>query len=176
MNYFAQAIGFVGMLFAFISFQRNNNKGILFFQIMATTAFIFHFLLLGAYTGAMMNLLGALRNIVFFYKEKKWASKRYWLYLFNVLYIVCGIMTWKGLYSLLPMVAMVVSTIGLWLNNPRHTRFLVFPSSPCWLVYNIITNSIAGIFTEIFVLCSLTIGIIRFDIIKSGNKGRTEKV
>ncbi len=167
--YVGQAVGIIGLIFAAISFQKNSNKGILQFQILAALTFFVHFILLGAFTGAFMNLIGAARNVVFYNHEKSWAKSRLWLVLFIGVYITVGIMTWKDGYSILPIVAMSLSSIGLWIKNPKLTRFIVLPSSPCWLVYNIATFSIAGILTETFVLSSLIIAVIRFDILKQNN-------
>ena len=81
-NFITQAIGFVGLFFAFISFQKKQRGGILFFQILASAFYFFHFLLLGAYTGSVMNLIGAFRNYIFYNREKAWAGKLFWFYLF----------------------------------------------------------------------------------------------
>ena len=63
--YIGQGIGIIGLLFAVISFQKNSSKGILLFQILASTAFILHFLLIGAYTGSALNFIGVVRNLLF---------------------------------------------------------------------------------------------------------------
>ncbi len=164
--YIAQAVGCLGMVLAFISFQKGNREGIIFFQIMASTVFTLHFTLLGAYTGAVLNLLGILRNVVFLHREKSWANKKIWLYLFLALFIIAGIITYKNIFSLFPMLGMCIASVALWMRNSRHTRFIVIFSSPCWLIYNIVNSSYPGILTESFVLISLSISIIRFDLLK----------
>ena len=168
--YIAQAVGIVGLIFAVISFQKNNNKGILLFQVMAALTFFIHFTLLGAYTGAAMNLIGAARNLVFYNREKRWAQSRYWVAAFIGIYIIVGMLTWKDGFSILPIIAMTLSSVGLWIKNPKFTRLIVLPSSPCWLVYNIVSSSIAGILTETFVVTSLIIAVIRFDILKQAQE------
>lgn len=164
--YIAQAVGLIGMSFAFISFQKNNNKQILLFQTMAAVTFTLHFILLGAFTGAAMNILGASRNIIFYNREKRWANNKLWMYFFILLYVVSGILTWENYYSILPIMAMTLSTIGLWIQEARATRLVVLPSSPCWLIYNIINKSISGVLTETVLLLSLVVAIIRFDVIE----------
>jgi hypothetical protein len=57
------------------------------------------------------------------------------------------------------------------MRNETKIRIITFPSSPCWLVYNIITDSVAGVVTECVVMSSLIIAIIRYDILKKGKKG-----
>jgi hypothetical protein len=51
------------------------------------------------------------------------------------------------------------------LKNPKHIRLLFLPVATGWLIYNIVTFSIAGVLTEIFDLASLLIALLRFDIL-----------
>lgn len=168
--YIAQAVGFVGMIMAFISFQKSNREGIILFQIMASFIFTLHFTLLGTitndYTGAVMNVLGVIRNIIFLHREKSWANNKAWLYIFLLFFIVSGIITYRNIFSLFPVLGMCIASVALWMRNSKHTRFIVIFASPCWLIYNIVNHSIPGVLTESFVLISLTISIIRYDLLK----------
>lgn len=170
LNTIAQIIGIAGLIFAIITFQNNSHKGILFYQIIATIFFTIHFSLIGAFTGAAMNLLGGARNAVFYHRDKKWANSKIWLYIFLTIYIIAGILTWKNIYSILPVTAMVVSTVGVWIKNPKLTRFIVLPTSPCWLIYNLVSSSYAGVLAEIFIFSSIIAAIIRFDFLKKGKE------
>lgn len=155
-------------MLAFISFQQNNSRNILLFQILANSAFVIHFIFLGAPEGAAMNLISLVRNFVFFQKNQKtkWADNQFWLYFFTAITIAAGIITWKGWLSLLPTLGLVLSGIAFYSKNPRTNRLVYFPSSPLWLVYDIVSRSIAGTITEVFSLISLIIAIVRFDIMK----------
>ena len=165
MNYWiAQAIGFVGMTLTIISFQKKQSKGILFFQVLSASAYFFHFLLLGAYTGSIMNIFGAARNVIFYHKDKPWVGHRFWLYLFIAIYIICAVLTWKNIFSLLPLIGMIVGTISFWMKNPKYIRLIMLLSPPCWFTYNLVTGSIPGMITEIFTVISIVVGIIRLDI------------
>jgi hypothetical protein len=71
---------------------------------------------------------------------------------------------------------MLLTTVSSWFQSEKKIRFLTFPSSPCWLVYNVFNGSFAGVITEIFVMSSLIIAIIRFDIKKkNGEKVKQQK-
>ena len=168
MNYWvAQLIGFAGLTFSILSFQQKQRQGILFFQILAALAYFFHFLLLGALTGSVMNLFGAARNVVFYYQEKAWAGKKFWVYLFILIYIVSTIFTWKNGYSIFPLVGMIVGTVGFRMKNPKYTRLIMLVSPPCWFTYNLVSGSIPGMLTEVFNIGSIVVGIIRFDLKKT---------
>ncbi len=174
-TYIIQGIGFVGMTLAVISFQKNTNKGILLFQTLTSAAFATQFILLGAYTGAVMNILGALRNIVFYNRKSKWACKGTF-YAIMLLYVVLGIITYQNYFSILSIVGMLLSTIGFWIVNPKYTRRLSLISSPCFLVYNFASSSIAGVLTEVFVISSVLVAMYKFDYKKLGEKNEKDTI
>ncbi|HBN82826.1 MAG TPA: hypothetical protein DDZ89_03180 [Clostridiales bacterium] len=160
----AQIIGVIALTMAIISFQNNTKKGIIIFQLLAGSIFAIHFALLGAYTGAALNAVSVVRNLIFYQKEKhQWAKHIGWLFFFMAVSVVIGILTWDGIFSLFPTLGMVLGSVGFWVDNPTYVRRITFPVSPLWITYNIATRSYAGIITELFVMTSIIIGMIRFD-------------
>jgi hypothetical protein len=103
---------------------------------------------------------------VFINNDKKWAKTPVWLGVFVVISAVSSVLTWVDWYSFLPAMAMILTTVSYWLKSETKIRLVTFPSSPCWLIYNIITGSVAGIITECIVMSSLIIAIVRYDILK----------
>lgn len=161
-----QIIGFVAMGIIVASYQQKSHKNILTFQMVSGLLFTVHYILLSAYTGAVMNLLGAFRSLVYANRGKKWASSVIWPTIFGVGFLISGILTWDSIFSVFPLIAMLMSSIVLWIEQPKINRIFSLPTSTCWLIYNIKTLSYPGIITEIFVLISIIIGIIRLDIKK----------
>ncbi len=170
LNLIAQIIGFGGTALTIIAYQQNKRKNILLCTVISASLFTVHFILLGAYTGAIMNFFAGLRSLVFMNNTKKWAKSKIWVAVFMIIYTVACIATWDKWYSVLPLIAMLLTTVSNWLQSEKKIRFLTFPNSPCWLIYNILNGSVAGIITEIFVMSSLIIAIIRFDLRKPKNK------
>ncbi|TCL67401.1 inner membrane protein [Hydrogenispora ethanolica] len=162
-DWMIQGIGFVGLILAFVSFQNKQKQGILFYQILASLAYLCHFFLLGAFTGSVMNLLGAVRNGVFYQQDQKGSGGRFWLYFFIAAYIASTVWTWKGYYSLLPMTGMIAGTISFWMKDPKWIRLIMLISPPCWFTYNLLSGSIPGMMTEVFNIISLAAALIRFD-------------
>lgn len=165
-----QIIGFIAMAIIVISYQQKSHKNILSFQMVSGLLFTVHYILLGAYTGAIMNLLGAFRSLVYANRGKKWASAIIWPIIFSIGFLISGILTWKDIYSIFPMIAMLMSSVVLWIEKPKINRAFSIPTSTCWLIYNIKEMSIPGIVTEIFVLSSIIIGIVRLDIKRKEKK------
>ena len=159
-----QVIGFVAMAIIVFSYQQKSHKNILTFQMVSGLLFTVHFLLIGAYTGCVSNLIGALRSLLYANRGKnKFTDFKLWPVIFSVVFTVSGIMTWADIYSVFPIIAMVMSSFVLWIDSPKINRAFSIPTSACWLIYNIANLSYAGIATEIFVLSSIVIGMIRLD-------------
>lgn len=123
-----------------------------------------HFYCLGAYTGAAMNMVDVFRSLVFINRGKKWADNVLWVILFSCLCVVSCIFTWIGPLSILPMSGMILTTVSMWLKDPKWVRRISLPSSPLWITYNALTKSYAGVCTELFVITSIIVGMLRHDV------------
>ena len=68
-DFIAQAMGIVGLVFGSFSFQMKSSKGVLLFQSIGSFFYIINYYMLGAYMGAILNLLAILRSIVYGFRE-----------------------------------------------------------------------------------------------------------
>ncbi len=166
MQIIAQLIGFMGTITYFLVFQMKKRKSILGLNILAGAIFVLHFFLIGAYTGAAMNIVCSLRCVIYYYDDKKWARSKVWLGVFILASIVLGVYTWSDAYSVLPLISMILTSISFWLKRERNIRLLTLPSPPCWMLYNIHNGSISGFLTDTVIFISLLISLFRYDILK----------
>ena len=169
VNIIGQIVGLAALAMVICSFQQNDRKKILFFQIIATSLFTVHFLLLGAYSGAAMNFVCAVRSVIFYDRSKKWVQSPLCPAVFALVSVALGALTWAGPATLLPMMGNVLTSLSFWAKDPKNIRRFTMCASPLWMIYNIIIRSFAGIMTEVFVLSSIFIAMIRFDF-GHGNK------
>lgn len=161
----AQLLGILGTIFAFISFQLKENKKFFILQSLSGCMFALNFLLLGAYTGCMLNFINIFRGAVMLGGKKM--HKAPWLIAIQALYIVATILTYTNIFSVVALVAQLVGTLAMWSRNGKTIRVLqLFCVSPLWLVHNIFVFSIGGIICEVFNLGSIIVSLIRFG--KSG--------
>lgn len=166
-----QGIGFLALFFVILSFQKKDRLSLLLVMLIGLLLFVVHFSLLGAWTGSLMNLIEAGVVFVSFKKETAaWARKVFWPYLFITAYVITGALTYRASSDMLPIVAQIVGAMAVWQKNPRTLRFTMLIPRPLWFIYNAIVGSYAGVLTEALILCSVFVGIIRFDVL-----GRTEK-
>jgi Bacterial inner membrane protein. len=161
----AQGIGFIGMTLGFMAFQQPSKRKILLVQATGALFFAIHFFMLGSPTGMGMNLLGIPRNLVFS-KEHGKKQTTFFTILFVALFAIFGFFTWESPVSLFPIIGMSLSTVVFSFKNPRLVRLCSLPVSLLWLIYNVMSLSIAGILTESFCVISILIAIFRFDLKK----------
>lgn len=174
MDFVAQAFGIIGMIFNIFVFQQRKQSGVLVCQFMAAITFALNYLLLGAMVGGILNLVGALRAVIFYFEEKTRARTLPWLIAFAVLFAVSypltflvfktPISTRSLIIEALPVLAMIIATVALRAGKARVVRSLGLISSPMWLIYNCFSGSIGAIASEILNLISIIVGIIRIDI------------
>lgn len=157
-----QAIGFVGIGLNILAVQFNKHWQMILIKTLGSLAFVIQYILLKAYTGAAMDAIGIIRNVIFIMCVRKDKPTLIWIILFGVITAVIGGLTWEGIVSLCAITAKVLTTVAYGIKNPHTIRIINFPSSCCWLVYNSLHFSLAGIINEIFVLVSLIIAEIRY--------------
>lgn len=178
-----QAIGFVAIAVNIIAVQFNRYGTIIFFKTLGSLLFALHYLLLGAFTGMIMDVIGSIRNIVFSYNVKNNRSNKIPVLFFSLITLIFGITTiiltwnvskivWTDNYklatiimvfiSILSIIAKLISTISYSIKNPHRMRMFNLPSASCWFVYNLITFSIAGVINEVMTIGSIIIAEFRF--------------
>ena len=166
--------GIVGILFNFAIYQQKTRKKLLLTKLGANCFWTLYYAFLSAWSGAAICSIGILRESIFLNNHRKWAKSKLWLLVFVLLSVVSAIFTWKNPYSILPSVASVLSVYSFWKGNPTLTKFLAFPISICFLVYNVVFGSFIGIANEIFVLVSTIIALIKIYRNASSKRNKVE--
>ena len=161
MNMIAQIAGVLGTSMIFISFIARKRRTILLGKFTADILWMIHYLLIGAYSGAALNVLAIGRETVFYNKEKKWASSRFWLYLILALTVTSCLLTWEGALSLLPMIGSCCAVVSYWCTNPLHIRLLAIPAQSLWMIYGGLHGSVPTIVSNIIAMTAIGIGLYR---------------
>ena len=160
----AQILGLTGSLLAFTAVQTGSRRKIIGLQLVCCVLWVVQYVLLGAWTGVLINLLGLARGVVCAYNDRPWARSRLWLALFLACYGAAPLLTWDGPYCLLLGAAMMLTTAALWTRNMRLTRLLFLLNSPPVFAYNLIAGSYTGAAIEVAAFCSFALAVWRFDL------------
>lgn len=170
MEIVIQVIGFLGLLANFLSFQFKTHKNILLFRTINESLFISQYFLLGAFSGAFLNIVGVFRNVIFTKQVAKEKSTTATAIIFSVIFTVFGLLTFDGVKSIMLIFAKVLSTVAYSNKNATVIRVVSFLTHIAYLFYNISVFSLAGAIADGILLVSLIIGIMRFDIIPKFKK------
>lgn len=156
-----QLIGFIGAGFAVASFQSRKHGTIMILKTISEAVFSVQLILLGAFTGVAMNCIGSIRNLVFAGRVSKGKSTKPFIVVFSVITVILGMLTWSGPVSALAITAKLITTCAYGMKNATLVRRFTIPSCLCWVVYNVLIRSFAGILTETFSLISIGVAEIR---------------
>ena len=157
-----QAVGFIGTILFFLSYQCKSNKALFRVQFLSYVFYTTHFLLLGAVTGGISYVLNTLRSFCLGSKHTFLKSKRMCC-IICVLQMLTLALTWAGWFSVLPIAANIAATIGGYTYNARKIRVVgMFVNSPLWIVYNILVGSWAGVLDELVTEASMILSIFRY--------------
>ena len=182
----AQIIGFLAIAMNIIAVQFNTHFKIMLFKSLGSFLFCVQYLLLGAYTGMVMDLVGVIRNFIFANNVKKGKSNKWWIVLFCLITATAGIttiiFTWSAtiktlsrwtentnslttlavIISVISILAKLLSTIGYGFKSPHAIRMINLPTFAMWCVYNFMVFSFAGIASDSMSIISIIIAEIRF--------------
>lgn len=159
-----QILGYVAVVFFFISYQIKDKKGLLIVQTIATGIICLNYLLLFGYTGLILNVICVIRNIAYYFKDKKFLSSRIIPYIFAFIMIILGVLTWEGYYSLFIIIGLAVNTVCLSICNTNQLRVSVIFTCSFIITYNAFVGTIGGIISESMSILSSIIGLIRFHV------------
>ncbi len=162
----ANFVGLAGIICSIIIYQQKSRIGLLVAKLISDVVWFAYYMLIFAYSGAAIAVIGMARELIFINREKKWAKSPLWLALFLALSVASGIVTWKNVYSIFPCVASALAVIGFWIGKPKLSRFLSYPISVSMLIYAISNVAWLAIANEVMSICSSLVGNIRHDFIK----------
>ena len=168
----AQIIGFMGTFIMIIGMQQKTYDRIVLSKILNSFFSSIHYFFLGGYTGMLINFASCFANGVYWYRNKRNKGNLVFQIIFCALFVGLGLMSWHGWISIFVIIAKVLSSVALGINNPRTIRILNLISNPSWLVYNIFMGSYPGMVGDSLITLSVLIAIIRYDILKREEKAR----
>ncbi len=157
---YIQLIGILGFCLLVLSYYKKKTKEIIIYQTVSNFAYFIHYFLLLALPGAFCSLIGILRNILFI---KTNINKKIIFSLMFLLYLTVTIVFYEDLYSIFPIVGNA-SYMGFMVTNNRD-KILIggIINSVMWFSYSIFVSSYSGMITEMILIISNIILLIRLN-------------
>ena len=157
-----QILGLLLSVVGIYVFYAKSRRAILISKLICDIGYCIQQILLNAPTGALIQAIAAFREVVFYHRQsKKWASYRFWLYLFVVLMGISPILTWAGPISLLPAAGSSIAVFAFYCEQPHHTRILGLLATIPWFIYSSILGNYGIAVATGFQIVSAILGLIR---------------
>ena len=128
--------------------------------------FAIQYILLGAWTAAILDGVSVIRNSLYSSFVKRGRSTTPVIIGFSIFVIATGVATFAGVLSLLPIGAKILTTVSYGMKNEKLLRYITLPSCIMWSIYNLYVGSWGGALGDALTLVSLLIAIYKFDIRK----------
>ena len=168
-----QAIGIAAMLVNLIAYQVKTPRLLLILQGTSTLFFVAHYCLLGAYVGAMLNLIASVRAAVYAQiGRRKFAASPLWIPVFIVACVGVYVLSFtvfgkewtvrNALVELFPVMGMAIQTVGLRMRSAQRVRVAIVVSMPFWFTYNAVTFSVGGMLSDLATTASVIVGYLRY--------------
>ena len=162
----ANAIALIASLLMVYTGYIKKKEKILFFQTIQIGLSVISNLILGGITGAIINALGLIRNILC-YKEKLNKISQIILIILSILLGVY--FNNLALIGLLPIISNVVYIVFMNIKDVIKFKYLIIFTMTMWLVYDIYIMSYTSAVFDLGNIIANIISIIQ--IKKSAKKG-----
>src|SRR6185369_6986811 len=153
---FVQSIAIVAVIIFALSFHAKTRNKILVVNTASLFVWCLHFLLLHAWTGAMLSGLNFLiSNFLIFKDQKSWIADKKFLFASMGLLVVGMIITWQGFFSIFALAGIASVVLAKWHDSTKTIRLLTILSSFFWITYDYFAGSSGGIIAETIIVLSI---------------------
>lgn len=157
-----EIFGYLALLTGVVAHCWRKPKLALYFLAVTSVFWSFHFFLLGS-LAYIMTISNAVRNFTATQLEEKNLK---WLIIASLAIAACILVPKiQHIYDVLPLLGVLSISSGI-LNkhDPSRFRAFIFTGEAIWLAYAIIIGSPAFMMGCLFVMGSLVVSIIRYDV------------
>ena len=162
-----QIIGLCAVVTFVLSYQQKTRRGIILLNVTSRCLYILQYLLLGAISGAVLDILGAIASVIAQNKDRSSVKKhpRLWFYAVNAVIFAIGLaicLINRNPLDLLPIAGVLLHTGAFWLNDERIIRRISFAGSPFWLVYNLSSRAYGSAIGDVLTMGSIIIATVKY--------------
>lgn len=169
MTGLAQIIGLLAVTAFLLSYQQKKRTNIIVWNATSRVLYIIQYLLLGAFEGAVLDILGTVSSFMAQKKDNKIIKKHLTLtvIIINLIILAAGLYMYEDIFSLFPIVGVILHTSAFWITEEKTIRKVSFLGSPFWLVYNLASHAYGSAIGDMLTMVSIGIAIYRYDIRKN---------
>lgn len=170
MKIIANVIGIIAVAFYLLSYQQKTRNKIIVFNLTSRILYILQYVLLGAFSGAVLDILGSVSSILAKKKDSRFIKKYFWVVfiLVDLAIVAAGVITMifdKNYFGVFAIIGVLLHTSAFWIDDEKKIRLVSFAGSPFWFVYNFVSGAYGSSVGDLLTTGSILIAIFRYDII-----------
>lgn len=163
----AQVVGIIAVTIFVLSYLQKSRRNIIILNVTSRILYILQYLLLGAISGAALDILGAVASVVAGKKDSPFIKrhKKLIMILIDGAIIIAGLAICiinKNPLDLLPIAGVLLHTGAFWMSDERIIRRISLVGSPCWLAYNLASRAYGSAVGDTLSICSIIVAMIRY--------------
>ncbi len=162
-----QIIGLLAVVLFLLSYQMKTRGGIIAMNLSSRILYIVQYLLLGAISGAVLDILGSAASVIAGKRDKPFIKRHLKLVfiLTNALIACVGLtvaIVNRSLLDLLPIFGVLLHTGAFWLTRERVIRIVSLIGSPFWLTYNLASRAYGSALGDLLTMGSIVIALFKY--------------
>ena len=161
MYYFSLAAGVIAVFLFMISYQFKKRSHIILVNGISRFFYVLQYILLGAWTGAIIDLLAGVITFVLG-NEKLKKVKNVIIGILFAGIIASSIIFYDSLFSLCSFFGVTFEIISLFMKKEKHIRILSMIAQPFWLTYNIYYLAFGSLIGNVITTVSIIISLVRY--------------
>ena len=160
-------VGLLAVGLFLLSYLQKRRGVIVVLNLSSRVLYIVQYILLGAIEGAVLDILGAISA---FFAQRFDGKKLKWLKItlfavINVAIVISGIVLYENIFSLFPMIGILLQAGALWLKDEKYIRIVSMIGCPFWFTYNFISAAYGSCIGDALAFVSLGVSLVRYDIL-----------
>ena len=172
----SQVIGFLAVASFLLSYQLKKRKDIILCNILSRCLYILQYILLGAFEGAVLDVMGAISSVIAAKKHLPFIKKhtRIFVVCMDLIIVAAGLLLYVNPFSLLPIAGVLLHTTAFWINDEKMIRRVSLLGSPFWMIYNFSCLAYGSAVGDFLTMVSIVIAMIKYRNQKNNSEESAE--
>lgn len=162
-----QAVGIAAVIAYLLCYQQKTRRGIILLNVTSRLLYILQYLLLGAISGAILDVLGSIASVIAERRDTPFLKKnlRAVFLTVNAVIVAVGLTVAilnQSLLDLLPIAGVLFHTGAFWLHDEQQIRRVSLCGSPFWLWYNLASRAYGSAVGDALTIASILIAMVKY--------------